>query len=74
MEGGDSYLSSCRPIYQNHKNRRFNIENLGRAGASFHFNLWGGGSGAVSPAGSRGQSPLVGWGAKPPEAPAFLAF
>ena len=44
------------------------------AGASFHFNLWGG-PGAVPPAGVQGAEPLGGGqGAKPPEAPAFLAF
>ena len=44
------------------------------AGASFHFNLWGG-LGAVPLVGVQGvQPPGGGQGAKPPEAPAFLAF
>ena len=44
------------------------------AGASFHFNLWGG-PGAVPPAGVQGAEPLGGGqGAKPPEAPAFFGI
>ena len=49
--------------------------NVLNTGASFHFNLWGGGPGAVPPAEVQGAEPLGGGqGAKPPEAPAFLAF